>query len=116
MRNQTNTRAEPEEVRAGAPLPLGTQVRRRGVNFAIFSRNALRVCLEFFDHPEDAAPARLIDLDSLRNRTGDGWHVWVKGTSPGQLYAYRLSARSSAILLARRSNGESRRKASQRGQ
>jgi isoamylase len=43
-----------------------------------------------FDHPEDAAPARVIDLDSARNRTGDVWHVWVKGIGPGQLYAYRV--------------------------
>ena len=34
-----------------------------GVNFAIFSRNASRVRLELFDHPEDATPARVIDLD-----------------------------------------------------
>ena len=61
-----------------------------GVNFAIFSRNASRVRLELFDHPEDAAPARVIDLDSARNRTGDVWHVWVKGIGPGQLYAYRV--------------------------
>jgi pullulanase/glycogen debranching enzyme len=48
------------------------------------------VRLEFFDHPEDAAPARAIDLDSARNRTGDVWHVWVKGITSGQLYAYRV--------------------------
>ena len=43
-----------------------------------------------FDHPEDATPARVIDLDPARNRTGDVWHVWVKGIGPGQLYAYRV--------------------------
>ena len=52
--------------------------------------HATRVRLELFDHPEDAAPARAIDLDSARNRTGDVWHVWVKGIGPGQLYAYRV--------------------------
>ena len=77
-------------VRAGSPLPLGIQERGGGVNFAIFSRDATRVRLELFDHPEDAAPARVIDLDSARNRTGDVWHVWVKGIGPGQLYAYRV--------------------------
>ena len=78
------------DVRVGSPLPLGTQERGGGVNFAIFSRNASRVRLELFDHPEDAAPARAIDLDSARNRTGDVWHVWVEGIRPGQLYAYRV--------------------------
>ncbi len=82
--------SERADVRAGFPLPLGTQEMGGGVNFAIFSRNASRVRLELFDHPEDAAPARVIDLDSARNRTGDVWHVWVEGIGPGQLYAYRV--------------------------
>ena len=82
--------SERADVRAGSPLPLGAQERGGGVNFAIFSRNASRVRLELFDHPEDAVPARVIDLDSARNRTGDVWHVWVEGIGPGQLYAYRV--------------------------
>ena len=82
--------SERADVRAGSPLPLGTQESGGGVNFAIFSRHASRVRLELFDHPEDAAPARAIDLDPARNRTGDVWHVWVKGIGPGQLYAYRV--------------------------
>ena len=82
--------SEHADVRAGSPLPLGTQERGGGVNFAILSRHASRVRLELFEHPEDAAPARAIDLDSARNRTGDVWHVWVQGIGPGQLYAYRV--------------------------
>lgn len=81
---------ERTEVRAGVPLPLGTHERGGGVNFALFSRHASRVRLELFDHPEDTVPARIIDLDQVCNRTGDVWHVWVKGIRPGQLYAYRV--------------------------
>ena len=55
--------SERADVRAGSPLPLGTQERGGGVNFAIFSRDASRVRLELFDHSEDAAPARVIDLE-----------------------------------------------------
>jgi glycogen operon protein len=82
--------SEHAEVRAGSPMPFGAHASNDGVNFAIFSRYASRVRLEFFNHPEDAAPARTIDLDSARNRTGDVWHVWVKGIASGQLYAYRV--------------------------
>jgi glycogen operon protein len=82
--------SEHSDVQAGSPLPLGTQEKGGGVNFAIFSRWASRVRLELFDHPEDAAPARVIDLDSGRNRTGDVWHTWVEGIGAGQLYAYRV--------------------------
>ncbi|MBN3946985.1 MAG: glycogen debranching protein GlgX [Nostoc sp. NMS7] len=77
-------------VRVGSPLPFGTQETGGGVNFAIFSRDATRVRLELFDHPEDAVPTRSIDLDSACNRTGDVWHVWVEGIVSGQFYAYRV--------------------------
>ena len=82
--------SERTDVRIGVPLPMGTHEFGGGVNFAIFSRHATRVRLEFFDHPTDAKPARAIDLDPVRNRTGDVWHVWLKGIPPGQLYAYRV--------------------------
>jgi isoamylase len=82
--------SEPSHVRAGVPLPLGTHQRGDGANFAIFSRNATQVRLELFDHPEDSVPSRAIELDSARHRTGDVWHVWIKGIYPGQFYAYRI--------------------------
>jgi isoamylase len=81
---------ESAEVRTGAPLPLGTQERAGGINFALLSRHATRVRLELFAHVEDAKPVRVIDLDPARHRTGDVWHVWVAGIEPGQLYAYRV--------------------------
>ena len=77
-------------VRIGVPLPMGTHVYGGGVNFAFFSRHASRVRLELFDRPADAKPARVIDLDPARNRTGDIWHVWIEGIPTGQLYAYRV--------------------------
>jgi isoamylase len=71
-------------------LPLGAHESAGGVNFALFSRHASRVRLELFDQSSDATPARVIDFDPARNRTGDVWHVWVAGIRPGQLYAYRV--------------------------
>jgi hypothetical protein len=38
----------------------------------------------WFDHPKDPVPAGVIDPDRTRNRTGDVWHVWVKGIGPGR--------------------------------
>ena len=82
--------SEPGEVRAGTPLPWGTHQRGDGVNFALFSRNATRVRLELYRNPEDSSPSRIIDLDAPRHRTGDVWHVWVRGIVTGQLYGYRV--------------------------
>jgi isoamylase len=81
---------ETAAVRRGMPLPLGARTFLDGVNFALFSRHAYRVRLELFDHATDSTPSRAFDLDPVRNRTGDVWHVWIQGIVPGQLYAYRV--------------------------
>ncbi len=82
--------SETGEVRVGIPLPLGAHRLGDGVNFALFSRHATRVYLELFERPEDDTPCREIYLDPIRHRTGDIWHVWVRGIRPGQLYGYRV--------------------------
>ena len=56
----------------------------------MFSRHATGVRLEFYQNSDDSSPSRIIDLDPVRNRTGDVWHVWVRGISAGQLYGYRV--------------------------
>jgi isoamylase len=81
---------ETTDIRRGFPLPLGARAFMDGVNFTLFSRNARRVRLELFADCADAKPSRSIDFDPVRNRTGDIWHVWVKGITPGQAYAYRI--------------------------
>jgi glycogen operon protein len=81
---------EIQSIRSGVPLPLGASARGDGVNFAIFSRHATAVRLDFFDRVEDSVPARSILLDAVRNKTGDIWHVWLEGVKPGQLYGFRF--------------------------
>src|SRR5580698_8778703 len=83
--------AEVGEVEAGNPLPIGgAHQEGDGVNFVLFSRNATRVRLELYQHPDDSSPTRIIDLDPTRHRTGDIWHIWVRGIPVGQLYGYRI--------------------------
>ena len=77
-------------MRSGRPLPLGVELRDGGANFALFSRHATQVWLEFYDDADAAEPRELIGLDPQANRTGDIWHVWVEGIQPGQLYALRV--------------------------
>ena len=79
------------DIEAGSPLPIGgTHQQGEGVNFVLFTRRATGVHLELYQHPDDSSPTRVIDLDPIRNRTGDVWHVWVRGIAPGQLYGYRI--------------------------
>src|SRR5579862_3318840 len=79
------------EIQAGNPLPIGgTHQQGDGVNFVLFSRHATRVRLEFYKDPDDSSPTRIIDLDPICHRTGDVWHIWVRGIEGGQLYGYRI--------------------------
>jgi len=74
----------------GQSSPLGATVRADGVNFSVYSRNASNIELLFFEREDDAKPARVIDIDSVTNRTYNYWHVFVPEAQAGQIYAYRV--------------------------
>ena len=94
QRNLTNSFvASPgeSEIQTGSPLPIGgAQQQGDGVNFVLFSRNATSVRLELYQQPDDPIPTRIIELDPVSHRTGDIWHIWVRGIPAGQLYGYRI--------------------------
>lgn len=73
-------------VEPGLPEPLGATSAERGVNFALFSANAEKIELCLFDKEGVRELARL----PLPVRTGDVWHGFVRGLSPGQRYGYRV--------------------------
>lgn len=73
----------------GEPLPLGATPRRNGINFSIFSRHATAVTLTLFAPEEDDALTE-IDLDPRYNRTGDIWHIFIRGLDPNVQYGYRM--------------------------
>ncbi len=74
----------------GRPLPLGATIYDGHTRFAIFSRHATRVWLMLFEKPDDDAPGLEFELDPQRNRTGDIWHIDLRGVGEGQLYLYRM--------------------------
>jgi isoamylase len=77
-------------IRAGQSDPLGATVTPTGVNFSVFSRDAEAVDLTLFDRVDDAAPARVIPLSPITNRTYHYWHAHVPGLRAGQLYGFRV--------------------------
>jgi isoamylase len=76
-------------VISGASAPLGATVRPGGVNFSVFSKDAVLMELLLFDHENATQPARVIPLDADEHRTYHYWHAFVPGLQPGQVYAYR---------------------------
>src|SRR6516162_5390079 len=74
---------------AGRSAPIGPTVYSTGVNFSLYSRDALKVDLLFFDREDDSHPSRTISLDPVVNRTYHYWRAFVSGVQPGQLYGFR---------------------------
>jgi glycogen operon protein len=69
--------------------PFGPSVRNGGVNFALFSRHATQVDLVLFEAGK-TEPIAEIPLDSTLNKTGDVWHILVRGLSARTEYGFRV--------------------------
>ena len=76
-------------VAAGSAFPLGATLTGEGVNFAVYSKNASKIDLLFFDAVDVAMPSRVISLNPHRHRTYHYWHVSVPQVRSGQIYGYR---------------------------
>jgi isoamylase len=89
--NRPVTPPDESDIQSGLPLPIGGPHQQgEGVCFILFTRNATSVRLELYENPDDSSPTKIIDFDPLRHRTGDIWHVWLRGIAAGQLYGYRI--------------------------
>jgi isoamylase len=74
-------------VRPGKPYPLGATWDGSGVNFALFSEHATKVELCLFESARtNQSPTTIL----LKEHTDRVWHGYVPGTSPGQVYGYRV--------------------------
>ena len=77
-------------VQSGNPLLFGATVMNGGVNFSVYSKNAVRVVIYFFDSDDAVRPSESYEFDPIKNRTGDLWHCFVQGKGEGTLYLYRV--------------------------
>lgn len=73
-------------IEAGTADLMGATYDGKGVNFAIYSKNAARVDLALFSNDGKTEIARI----TLPKKTGDVWHGYVPGLKPGQVYGYRI--------------------------
>ncbi|HEY8966494.1 MAG TPA: glycogen debranching protein GlgX [Candidatus Methylacidiphilales bacterium] len=76
-----------ERVEPGLPYPLGATWTGRGVQFALFSENAAKVELCFFDGDGDGGRETRVPLLA---RTDHVWHGFFPDRRPGQRYGYRV--------------------------
>jgi len=83
------------ETKAGSPFELGAIVTPSGVNFALYSKYADAVSLLIFKGRNDALPALEIELNPKFNRSGDIWHILLKGYGAGTFYGYKVAGPSN---------------------
>ncbi len=84
-------------VSNGKPLPLGAHFRDGGVNFAIYSSVASQVILCLFEADLQVCSFK-IDLDLHKNRTGNIWHIFLKGMFQEIIYGYKINGTLAPIL------------------
>lgn len=91
------------QVSSGKPYPFGTSRVQDGVNFAIAAKTAQKLSLCLFNENSQDKPFKEIELDPLSNKTGDVWHIHIKGLPPNIVYGYRLfpetTSNNSYLLL-----------------
>ena len=75
-------------VGSGRPLPIGVSVSHAGLNFSLFSRHATAVTLVLFA-PRQHQSFLELPLDPAVNRTGDLWHIEVRGLRSSVRYGWR---------------------------
>lgn len=73
----------------GKPL-FGANVDDMGTNFAVFSKNATKVYLEIYENFYDDTPCFSTELDNVKNKTGDVWHIYVYDIKDGMNYGWRM--------------------------
>jgi glycogen operon protein len=86
----SNHRLRKVKFRREIPSRLEAPTNKEGGQFCFVQLSRNRCSPGVYQHSGDSSPARIIDLDPMRHRTGDIWHVWVRGIAVGQLYGYRI--------------------------
>lgn len=80
----------------GVPRPYGISHLGDGVNFALASPSASAVTLCLYDRQKQETGR--IALDPAENKTGQVWHILVKGLSPESCYAYLIGDNQTPLL------------------
>lgn len=79
------------DILPGVAYPLGATIQPDGVNFSVHSKSCSYIELLLFDDVNDHRPSRVIRLNPSTNRSLHYWHVFVRGLSAGQVYAFRAA-------------------------
>ena len=83
-------------ISIGSPLPLGSSITPKGVNFSLAATNAEYVEILLFDKEDDAVPEKTYKLDN-KHQTGPYWHAEIYPLKEGAIYGYRVKQKNNEI-------------------
>lgn len=82
------------ELEKGFVFPFGAVVLSEGINFSLYAKEVEAVTLCLFHENEIHTPFEKIEL----HRTGDIWHIFVKGISPTIAYGYEIKKKDATLF------------------
>ncbi|MEG0022755.1 MAG: isoamylase [Cetobacterium sp.] len=77
------------EIDVGTPK-LGNFIEEDGTNFGIFSQNATKVKINFFQKEDDSIPFFSYELDGKLNKTENIWHIKVLNLPEKTFYTWSI--------------------------
>ena len=69
---------------------LGAMVLDTGINFGIYCKDKKEITLNIYDSVENTKPKISLKLDEKLNKTGDIWHIFLKGAKEGTIYSWNI--------------------------
>lgn len=94
----------PYTVQAGKRYLPGAKTTPEGVNFCVFSQQAVQVELLLYADAESVEPMQVITLDPEHNRTFFFWHVLVENLPTGVHYTWRMDGPTNTRVSGGRFN------------
>jgi len=71
-------------------IKYGAILKKNGVLFSIFSRNASKAWIVLFKDKNGKSPDYVFELNKKTNRIGDVWYVFIEGISEGWHYLWKM--------------------------
>ena len=83
-------------INKGEPLPLGSSITSKGVNFSLIATNAEYVEILIFKNEDSVLPKTIFKLDHS-HKTGPYWHAEINNLKEGCLYAFRIKQKNNGV-------------------
>ena len=84
------------DINLGKPLPLGSSITSKGVNFSLIASNAEYIEILLFDNEDAVAPKKIFKLGH-KHKTGSYWHAEINNLKEGSIYAFRIKQKDNEI-------------------